>query len=150
MTGTNLEDIIARWDSNKHKVLRARDLHEARELLTALSERVVVLEGRDWQPIETAPKDGSLLTLWVEPTQPELVVPAPKTGVALKNNVFGCYPHAQVGYWDAERLAAFSRIYDAPDWAGWSAASSKYQPTHWKPLPEPPALKGCDALGGGE
>lgn len=52
-----------------------------------------------WQPIETAPKDGTVIDLW--------------------------YP-------DFGRLA--DQWYDADD--GWFVAPN---PTHWMPIPEPPA-----------
>lgn len=63
-----------------------------------------------WQPIETAPRDGALLLL------------------ACSN-----WPHSEVlgkpvpikvgGYWDGR----------------WNVFGASWEPTHWMPLPAPPA-----------
>lgn len=66
----------------------------------------------DWQPIETAPKDGTpmLLTYWNDQTQDTLPVTS--------------------GFW--------SRLSDR--W--WSEISQKgCKPTHWMPLPLPPSQR---------
>jgi hypothetical protein len=58
------------------------------------------LAGRTWQPIETAPKDGTRILLWC-----------------------GSKAHTFVGQWSRG------------SWVG-----AKYHtPTHWIPLPAPPA-----------
>ena len=67
-----------------------------------------------WQPIETAPKDGTkFLAYWpdVHGNQSESVVTT---------------WHEQYSY----LLNAFHTPYDSEDWTN--------APTHWMPLPEPP------------
>ena len=61
-----------------------------------------------WQPIETAPKDGTVIDLWAD-------------GQRLPNCKW------RYGGWSqeyAEHPSAHFDIYD--------------EPTHWMPLPEPP------------
>lgn len=69
---------------------------------------------KGWQPIETAPKDGTKIDLWVH------------------------FPEHD----EAHRVAdAFWDLEDE-DWNlhGWLVRQFKFtpQPTHWMPLPEPP------------
>jgi hypothetical protein len=72
----------------------------------------------EWQPIETAPKDGKILA-W-----------CPQRGV--------CAP----AYWNEDKYAKNPRPY----WTHWgermcgTLATRKDQPTHWMPLPEPPEV----------
>ncbi len=67
-----------------------------------------------WQPIETAPRDGTRIFL------------------------AGCArgPSVRVGWWGTGRFLGAKRGYE-PTWA---ASSSDYDfgPTHWQPLPQPP------------
>lgn len=64
----------------------------------------------DWQPIETAPKDGTRILLWGDLPDWD-----------------GCF--YEVGYWD-ESIGGFT---------------CDVEPTHWQPLPKPPAIQ--QALG---
>lgn len=71
-----------------------------------------------WQPIETAPKDGTRVLLFC-PAQIGIVV-----GHWCNNS----YHKKPRPYWtnDQENL--------------WGVATTRgYQPTHWMPLPQPPA-----------
>jgi hypothetical protein len=72
----------------------------------------------EWQPIETAPKDGTLVVLvgkivdgWAQPTR------------------------ACVGSWSFEQRPPYFV-------AGWAFVApgyiAEFNPTHWMPLPEPP------------
>jgi hypothetical protein len=63
----------------------------------------------EWQPIETAPKDGTRLLLFGTER------------VFLTDRAF-------VGRWDAERAGG---SWVGPEW--------RCIPTHWMPLPEPPS-----------
>jgi hypothetical protein len=63
---------------------------------------------RDWQPIETAPKDADVLLLFAEG--------------------WGVQP----GYWDEHRWLCV----ETQDLTGGSMGDSG--PTHWMPLPDPP------------
>lgn len=63
-----------------------------------------------WQPIETAPVDGTRVLLFVPP--------------------YG----AMSGHFD--------KYGTGRRWNAHSAINREAQPTHWMPLPEPPALEG--------
>lgn len=67
----------------------------------------------DWQPIETAPKDGS-------------------------NIILGCPTYVDAGYWEADGWALYP-----DDSAPHTDYCVRFHPapTHWMPLPEPPPLK---------
>jgi hypothetical protein len=75
----------------------------------------------EWQPIETAPKDGTPILIW----QPDRD-PKPNDGY--------CDDHRYaIGYW---RLAHPGWTINATPWGNRNSAS--VNPTHWMPLPEPP------------
>ena len=76
----------------------------------------------DWQPIETAPKDGRFILIHVP------------QGLETGAVTIGAY-------WKEEdrKAGRFMRGH----WDGWlgmddDVASSWCEPTHWMPLPEPP------------
>lgn len=74
-----------------------------------------------WEPIETAPKDGSEIGLWI----------------VHRGNDYSPDPFQRfsVGYWcEANRTPGFERP------AGWEA-SWIGEPTHWQPLPPPPEVR---------
>jgi hypothetical protein len=62
----------------------------------------------EWQSIETAPKDGNILTAWWAPAEHEWII---RTAL-----VFAGRFHAHGG----------------------SPYTVHYEPTHWMPLPAPP------------
>ncbi len=70
--------------------------------------------GSKWQPIETAPKDGTRLILWGR-----------EDGVG--------EPRVWLGSWS-------TGCWYAPSWVAYEHRSeTEYlQPTHWMPVPEPP------------
>lgn len=71
----------------------------------------------EWQPIETAPKDGTMILVWDESSSPGVVA----------------------AYF-------LSETHDDEEWSGWiygdqllaDADPEGPLPTHWMPLPEPP------------
>ena len=73
----------------------------------------------EWQPIETAPRDGTLILV---------------TGVNGLNTVLAAY------YWEGDD-------YSPNPYKGWSGIVNSFgeqriaEPTHWMPLPEPPSEK---------
>ena len=95
-----------------------------RELLQALKaerERVKELEARiEWQPIETAPKDGTRL-------------------LTIVTKFPNCRP--AIGWWNviADKWMASDAedFHTEEDWQI-ELESTFYEPTHWMPLPEPP------------
>lgn len=73
-----------------------------------------------WQPIATAPKDGTRVLLWVT----------------------GPYrPGAIRGYWDPDRYAQKPRPFWTTDDERTTGKTARrmHQPTHWQPLPTPPS-----------
>lgn len=66
-----------------------------------------------WQPIETAPKDGS-----------EILLGGCKHG-----------PDIRIGGWGGGRYLGISKGYE-PDWS--AGGDYGFEPTHWMPLPEAP------------
>jgi len=69
----------------------------------------------DWQPIETAPRDGSSVIVF---------------GPAMNKPT--------LGHWDAERYSRNPKPHW--EWAPYFGVrwNRDNQPTHWMPLPEPP------------
>jgi hypothetical protein len=89
-----------------------RDAHADRAtLLRALDEA-------KWQPIETAPKDGTCILIW--------------DGHMCPATWSDCCDHGQF------ETAPGWQIFSCED--SWHSAAA-YNPTYWMPLPEPPALK---------
>jgi hypothetical protein len=75
-----------------------------------------------WQPIESAPKDGTEVLLFEFLPHHE--------------------PMVRVGYWEENGTDLHS---GADGISGWSLVGEGYigeiEPTHWMPLPEPPELQ---------
>lgn len=68
----------------------------------------------DWQPIETAPKDGSNI----------LIIAATAYS-----------PQARVGWWAGDGWAFYSR----PSKHSGGGVTRMIEVSHWRPLPDPPA-----------
>jgi hypothetical protein len=81
--------------------------------------------GDGWMPIETAPKDGTRVMLWMEPMNDARFKPTDG-------------PHAVFGTWvvwsDAMKRDGMR---DGWSWYG----SPLHWPTHWAPLPAPPSAQ---------
>jgi hypothetical protein len=77
----------------------------------------------DWQPIETAPKDGTPVWLWW---------PSPDS-------------EAITGWWSEGWYEGDRLVRSDAGWVGNEASSHRLdewsQPTHWMPLPAPPILE---------
>jgi len=71
----------------------------------------------DWQPIETAPKDGTEVLLW-----------GPYCGCPATAQWTG---KAWAAYWDGWRVVEYMSDFGT-DYREFD------MPTHWMPLPEPP------------
>lgn len=78
-----------------------------------------------WQPIETAPKDGTRILLYRKD----------------ENND----PLMAIASWS--NYTWISSKQDDGSWGGWlvfacrSDSEAFYSPTHWQPLPQPPEVK---------
>jgi hypothetical protein len=73
----------------------------------------------EWQPIETAPKDGSDILLWC----PNMI----------KSDPAG----ALVGHWYKDSHNPRWHISNVCGWE-WECDLNYEKATHWQPLPEPP------------
>lgn len=67
----------------------------------------------EWQPIETAPKDGTAILIW-DTYVHDLSMPV--VGSWVENTDYG---------------GEF-------EWEHWKSGGVLYNPTHWMPLPTPP------------
>ena len=79
----------------------------------------------DWQPIETAPRDGRDLLLWTDTRHSADLAGYLATGGEH-------FAEVQLGFWED--------AVDSPmrtERAGWRAPRIG-EPTHWMPLPAPP------------
>jgi hypothetical protein len=83
-----------------------------------------ILAAIGWQPIETAPKDGTIVDLW-----------GPKFN--------------RDGIWNGECRYASCRWSNGWQNAYWCPLDKKSQPTHWMPLPAAPQRAGLACSGDG-
>ena len=105
------EDVIA----DAFCMFGANDKHgrsiEAAAIATALRTAGFVIE-QDWQPIETAPTDGTAVLCW------------PFNYSSLFEGK--AEPEIVIGFFSED------------DWWCESTVAKTFDPTHWRPLPTPP------------
>jgi hypothetical protein len=109
-------DFLQTWINTRAEILiwNKEALKEALEGCYAIdfaAQQHAAQVARDWQPIETAPRDGTYILL----------------GWFLEGGGGG---HPEVAFWHStKQLWCSSRLLNAEGY---------YSPTHWQPLPEPP------------
>ena len=95
---------------------------EIDELRTAVKSLAKDTEERGWQPIDTAPKDGTAV----------LVSPGTWSGRS-----------ASIAKWESDKYAKKPRPYwGRDDDLGRVTISREHPPTHWMHLPPPPSQGG--------
>lgn len=77
----------------------------------------------EWQPIETAPKDGTVLILW--------------NGATLGTGSWEAYARDELGNAIGINTEDQPDCIDRWEWTGEGFETSP-APTHWQPMPEPP------------
>lgn len=102
------EQYGSRWD------IQLASMKEVWEGVAKAVAAVVRAESQ-WQPIETAPRDGTDVLIYV-PYYPD--------GARIETGWF-----SSKGYWES-----YSRLYAGEH----HSPLCRLQPTHWQPLPEPP------------
>lgn len=115
--------LISRMDLDEDDPRLSMIMDELRDRLTALSSGNEVAKVVGWQPIETAPKDGTEVDLWGGSDAGERAARAPDC----QWRRGGWYSRGDKGW---ESLAGIS-------WA----------PTHWMPRPAPPASAAAPLTG---
>lgn len=107
----------------------SRELAEAERLLAAAltaAEAKARREATEWRSIETAPRDGAVFDVWLGDAEPADVE-------------FYCSPGSRRSPGWAWRQGKFRPC------TGLTTMTVFVQPTHWMPLPEPPAPQNTDA-----
>ena len=122
-----IESMLEAAKTADPKYLRSHDCHQYfKQTIKALPALTRLLErekARQWQPIETAPKDGT-----------RIIVCAMKDVSAYLER-----ENSKLGYWGRKVIGPFVfQVY----WSGnyWQADgfAIALDPQHWMPLPEPP------------
>lgn len=153
-TNPDAEALIARWGGavckalccpsgacgnaeSKYRVCQAHTF--ADDAAAAIRALLPAIEG-EWFPIETAPRDGTMLDLWIDDGR--------------HTNVYWGRPQHTCG-------EAGSYCDCCPSYDGWVCADlnayltgaegySCNDPTHWRPLPSPPRGTALPDTKGGE
>lgn len=93
------------------------------EPIETIKEALRIAEKHQWQPIETAPKDGEILVYNGESVSPSMWY---------ESNEFRNF--GEEGGWCSADYDVGGSLYEGVD-------VIKPQPTHWMPLPDAPIIK---------
>jgi len=116
------------------------ELEDRKEAANEIERLRAELAAQNWQPIETAPKDASLILMKFE--KKDLY----KDQIDVLNLYLNQIGDVDIVYWleDFKSLPFFVNEYDLKNdrWfsivVGQYVKTKKQNPTHWMPLPEPP------------
>ncbi len=133
--------IVALLEQISNMTVAYDELEDKLKLMTAERDGAIAQakrDGADWQPIESAPKDGTRILVAhpaYEGMGPDGPCPMPAA--------------AHVAYWNPEgsswvdECGSFDGDVDHLETTGnWNSGTGWFQPnevTHWMPLPQPPA-----------
>jgi hypothetical protein len=107
--------------------LTDQDAHDIVALINALTLPTGDAVDEQWQPIETAPKDGTRILLWTSTRITESDIQYVET--ICEGEHLDC---AQIGQWDWPCNAPMRQ--HQGEWSKQIIG----EPTHWQPLPAPP------------
>lgn len=108
---------VDRTNVTRSKLQAALDKKDCKQL--GVTQKETVMTAPDWQPIETAPRDGTTILGWF----PIRLLEADRRGtVHTRHDVM-------VIMWRQ----------DCPRWSGPDGGLTREPPTHWMPLPPPPS-----------
>lgn len=126
------DELLKDAEEIRKRTVHARDhreverlLHDAGELIAELSAK---LREREWQPIETAPKDGTKIIGTADFIDSYCVAHEIVNSINIPR-------WFQYGYWGEGKWKLILNDEYYPEY---------HLPTHWKPLPTPPKKETSD------
>ena len=81
----------------------------------------------DWQPIETAPKDGSWIAVCKAGEHDSIEC--------------GYYKPFEIDAYEPAGDGLFRKVRQSVPWCDWGPINNFHRATHWMPLPAPPELQ---------
>jgi hypothetical protein len=148
---TNPADVIERLNESSRELasiapLSAEVMTEAADLLRSQSERIERLE-KGWQDITTAPRDGTEVILFGLYPENDQGLPTERVTagfwVVPEPPIIGdCGGECRCPEYGEPEPPGWATMHGGSD-SGWMSTdggfTTEWPPTHWRPLPEPPA-----------
>lgn len=129
------EDGCPKWDASFGYACALTAIMQT-DALTTKSEVGPIDDG--WQPIETAPKDGTEIDVWVHSFELGAAGRVTAKDIGRRTNVrWGKQVETYTGPYECRESDDDGWIYyDTPHWLFLEVGT--YRITHWRPLPTPP------------